>query len=66
MAGGIPPPPGCRPGRRRDPESPPALRRGRKLVVQIGETFGEKNVPFFVERLDALSLAEKLDLDWRR
>ena len=39
------------------------LRRGRKLVVQIGETFGDKNVPLFVERLDALALAEKLDLD---
>ena len=41
----------------------PALRRGRKLVVQIGETFGEKNAPLFVERLDAVALAEKLNLD---
>ncbi|MBC9877765.1 malonate decarboxylase subunit alpha [Bradyrhizobium sp. INPA01-394B] len=40
-----------------------ALRRGRKLVVQIGETFGERNTPLFVERLDALELARKLDLD---
>ena len=32
-------------GAEADPESPPALRRGRKLVVQIGETFGDKNVP---------------------
>ena len=39
------------------------LRRGRKLVVQIGETFGENNVPLFVENLDALELAEKLKLD---
>src|SRR4029079_4723685 len=39
------------------------LRRGRKLVVQIGETFGEKNAPLFVEKLDALALAEKLKLD---
>ena len=31
--------------------------------MQIGETFGEKNVPLFVEQLDALALAEKLDLD---
>jgi malonate decarboxylase alpha subunit len=46
-----------------DPDSPPALRRGRKLVVQIGETFGDKNVPMFVEHLDALVLAEKLSLD---
>ena len=50
-------------GRDADPDSPPALRRGRKLVVQIGETFGDKNVPLFVERLDALALADKLDLD---
>jgi len=31
--------------------------------VQIGETFGEKNVPTFVEKLDALELADKLKLD---
>ena len=46
-----------------DPAGLPALRRGRKLVVQIGETFGEKNVPLFVEKLDALALAEKLKLE---
>jgi malonate decarboxylase alpha subunit len=46
-----------------DPDALPSLRRGRKLVVQIGETFGEKNVPLFVEQLDALELADKLDLD---
>ena len=50
-------------GEEADPDSPPALRRGRKLVVQIGETFGDKNVPLFVEQLDALALAEKLDLE---
>ena len=50
-------------GKEADPNGDPALRRGRKLVVQIGETFGEKNVPTFVEKLDALALAEKLDLD---
>ncbi|MFM9926307.1 malonate decarboxylase subunit alpha [Variovorax sp. H27-G14] len=50
-------------GKEADPDSPPALRRGRKLVVQIGETFGDKNVPLFVEHLDALRLAEKLNLD---
>ena len=49
-------------GKEADPDGPAALRRGRKLVVQIGETFGDKNVPLFVERLDALTLAEKLDL----
>lgn len=46
-----------------DPDTAAGLRRGRKLVVQIGETFGEKNVPLFVEQLDALELADKLDLD---
>ncbi|MGJ7609662.1 MULTISPECIES: malonate decarboxylase subunit alpha [unclassified Variovorax] len=50
-------------GKEADPDSPPALRRGRKLVVQIGETFGDKNAPLFVEHLDALRLAEKLSLD---
>ena len=41
----------------------PALRRGRKLVVQIVETFGDKLSPTFVEKLDALELARKLDLE---
>ncbi len=50
-------------GREADPDGPAPLRRGRKLVVQIGETFGEKNVPLFVEKLDALALAEKLGLE---
>jgi malonate decarboxylase alpha subunit len=50
-------------GREADPDGPAPLRRGRKLVVQIGETFGEKNVPLFVESLDALTLAEKLNLE---
>jgi len=46
-----------------DATSPAPLRRGRKLVVQIGETFGDRNVPLFVEKLDALALAEKLNLE---
>jgi malonate decarboxylase alpha subunit len=50
-------------GREADPDGPAALRRGRKLVVQIGETFGDKNTPLFVEHLDALTLAKKLNLD---
>jgi malonate decarboxylase alpha subunit len=50
-------------GREADPDSPASLRRGRKLVVQIGETFGDKNVPMFVEQLDAIALADKLKLD---
>jgi malonate decarboxylase alpha subunit len=44
------------------PEGEPLLRRGRKLVVQIGNTFGEGKVPMFVEKLDALALATKLNL----
>lgn len=55
--------PWLRAGREADPVTPAPLRRGRKLVVQIGETFGEKNVPLFVEQLDALELAEKLKLE---
>ncbi|MGI3900970.1 MAG: malonate decarboxylase subunit alpha [Janthinobacterium lividum] len=50
-------------GQEADPDALAPLRRGRKLVVQIGETFGEGNTPLFVERLDALNLAEKLDLE---
>ena len=50
-------------GKEANPDGAAALRRGRKLVVQIGETFGDKNVPLFVEHLDALKLAEKLHLD---
>ncbi|SFP75914.1 malonate decarboxylase alpha subunit [Bradyrhizobium sp. Ghvi] len=50
-------------GAEADPDCNAALRRGRKLVVQIGETFGERNTPLFVERLDALDLAQELKLD---
>ncbi|RUV26200.1 malonate decarboxylase subunit alpha [Mesorhizobium sp. M1A.F.Ca.IN.022.04.1.1] len=55
--------PWLRAGQEADSTGNPALRRGRKLVVQIGETFGEGNVPIFVERLSALDLADKLQLD---
>jgi malonate decarboxylase alpha subunit len=55
--------PWLRAGEEADETSPAPLRRGRKLVVQIGETFGDKNAPLFVEKLDALILAEKLSLD---
>jgi malonate decarboxylase alpha subunit len=37
--------------------------RGRKLVVQLVETFSEKMVPVFVEKLDCVELAEKLKLN---
>jgi len=50
-------------GAEADPDANAALRRGRKLVVQIGETFGDRNAPLFVERLDALDLAQALKLD---
>ncbi|MEP7246766.1 MAG: malonate decarboxylase subunit alpha [Gammaproteobacteria bacterium] len=50
-------------GAEAQPDRPAHLRRGRKLVVQIGETFGDSNVPLFVEKLDAVALADKLDLD---
>ncbi len=39
------------------------LRRGRKLVVQVVETFGDNMAPAFVERLDSIALAEKLGLE---
>jgi malonate decarboxylase alpha subunit len=39
------------------------LMRGRKLVVQILETFGEKMTPNFVETLDSVAMTEKLKFD---
>ncbi len=41
----------------------PQMVRGRKLVVQIVETFADKMGSTFVEKLDSLTLAEKLNLD---
>jgi malonate decarboxylase alpha subunit len=41
----------------------PPVVRGRKLVVQLVETFSDKMVPAFVEKLDSLELAEKFKLD---
>jgi malonate decarboxylase alpha subunit len=40
-----------------------SLIRGRKLVVQMLETFGEKMKPNFVEKLDSVEMAEKLKFD---
>jgi malonate decarboxylase alpha subunit len=57
-----PSPPWLQAGSEADPDTPAPLRRGRKLVVQIGETFGEGNAPLFVEKLSALDLAEQLHL----
>ena len=39
------------------------LSRGRKLVVQILETFGEKMKPNFVETLDSVAMAKELKFD---
>src|ERR1700686_1929948 len=46
-----------------DPDAPAPLRPRRKLVVQIGETFGDSYAPLFVEKLDAVILAEKIGLE---
>ena len=40
-----------------------SMVRGRKLVVQLVETFSEGMVPTFVDKLDSLNLAEKLKLE---
>lgn len=40
-----------------------SLTRGRKLVVQMVETFGEKMTPNFVEELDSVKMARDLKLD---
>jgi malonate decarboxylase alpha subunit len=55
--------PWLRAGEEAEPGAPSPLRRGRKLVVQIGETFGDSHAPLFVEKLDAITLAEKIGLD---
>jgi malonate decarboxylase alpha subunit len=39
--------------------SPDATARGRKLVVQVVETFQSGNSPAFVETLDAVSIGQK-------
>ena len=44
-------------------EAPPNMTRGRKLVVQLLETFGNKNAPSFVEKLAAVEFAEKMKLE---
>lgn len=38
------------------------LARGRKLVVQVVETFGQGVTPVFVEKLDAVDIAKKAGL----
>ncbi len=39
------------------------LPRGKRLVVQLQETFREKMAPGFVDKLDAVALAENAGLD---
>ena len=39
------------------------MARGRKLVVQLLETFGEKMVPAFVEQLSSVEFAERMKLE---
>lgn len=39
------------------------MPRGKRLVVQMQETFQEKRAPSFVERLDAWELARQANLD---
>lgn len=41
----------------------PVSRPGRKLVVQIGEAFGEKNAPLFVEQLDIAAASQSIVTD---
>jgi malonate decarboxylase alpha subunit len=41
----------------------PRMMRGRKLVVQLVETFSEKMVPVFVEALDSIELAKAFNLE---
>jgi len=44
-------------------DGPSQLMRGRKLVVQLVETFSEKMAPVFVEKLDSIEFAETFKLD---
>jgi len=38
------------------------LARGKKLVVQVAETFQDANTPVFVERLDAIDVKKRANL----
>ncbi|QNH18724.1 malonate decarboxylase subunit alpha [Xanthomonas sp. SS] len=46
----------------REAARPGEMPRGRKLVVQMAETFREHMAPAFVERLDAWELAERANM----
>jgi malonate decarboxylase alpha subunit len=44
-------------------EAHPGMARGRKLVVQLLETFGDKLVPAFVEELASVEFARRMKLE---
>jgi malonate decarboxylase alpha subunit len=44
-------------------DADPKMARGRKLVVQLLETFGEKMVPAFVEQLSSVEFAQRMKLE---
>src|SRR5271166_1965372 len=44
-------------------DADPKMARGRKLVVQVLETFGEKMVPAFVEQLSSVEFAQRMKLE---
>jgi len=44
-------------------DAAPSMTRGRKLVVQLLETFGDNMAPTFVEKLAGVEFAEKMKLD---
>jgi malonate decarboxylase alpha subunit len=44
-------------------DADPKMARGRKLVVQLLETFGDKMVPTFVEQLSSVEFAQRMKLE---
>ncbi len=44
-------------------DADPKMVRGRKLVVQLLETFGDKMVPTFVEQLSSVEFAQRMQLE---
>jgi malonate decarboxylase alpha subunit len=44
-------------------DADPKMARGRKLVVQLLETFGDKMVPAFVEQLSSVEFAQRMKLE---
>ncbi|MBV9671779.1 MAG: malonate decarboxylase subunit alpha [Verrucomicrobia bacterium] len=44
-------------------DRPANIMRGRKLVVQLLETFGEKMMPAFVDKLASVEFAERMKLE---